>query len=98
MWDLPGPGVEPVSPCIGRQILNHGTTREVLEVAFIGSSLRWYLDIIENVKLDLELPSWSSGQEFACQCRGHGFEPWSGKIPRAVEQQSPCTTTTEPVL
>ena len=28
MWDLPGPGLEPVSPCIGRQILNHCTTRE----------------------------------------------------------------------
>ena len=24
------------------------------------------------------------------------FEPWSGKIPRAVEQLSPCATTTEP--
>ena len=28
-----------------------------------------------------------SSQESACQCRRHGFEPWSGKIP-----------TTEPVL
>ena len=27
---------------------------------------------------------------------GHGFEPWSGKIPRAAEQLSPCATTTEP--
>ena len=24
-------------------------------------------------------------------------EPWSGKIPHAVEQLSPCSTTTEPV-
>ena len=31
LWNLPGPGIEPVSPCIGRQILNHWTTREVLE-------------------------------------------------------------------
>ncbi|XP_059856802.1 cytochrome P450 2A13-like isoform X1 [Delphinus delphis] len=30
--------------------------------------------------------------------RGHGFEPWSGKIAHAVEQLSPCATTTEPVL
>ena len=29
---------------------------------------------------------------------GHGFEPWSGKIPRAVEQLSPYATTTEPAL
>ena len=28
---------------------------------------------------------------------GHGFEPWSRKIPHAVEQLSPSTTTTEPV-
>ena len=34
----------------------------------------------------------------ACQCRGHGFNPWSGKIPHAEEQLSPCTTTTEPAL
>ena len=27
-----------------------------------------------------------------------GSSPWSGKIPHAVEQLSPCTTTTEPVL
>ena len=26
------------------------------------------------------------------------FEPWSGKIPHAAEQLSPCAATTEPVL
>ena len=30
--------------------------------------------------------------------QGHGLEPWSGKIAHAVEQQSPCTITTEPAL
>ncbi|XP_061006717.1 zinc finger protein 124-like [Dama dama] len=30
--------------------------------------------------------------------RRHGFDPWSGKIPRAREQLSPCATITEPVL
>ena len=29
MWDLPGLGIEPVVPCIGRLILNHCTTKEV---------------------------------------------------------------------
>ena len=29
------------------------------------------------------------------QCRGHGFDPWSGKISHAVRQLSPHTTTTE---
>ena len=44
----------------------------------------------------LGLPWWCSGWESACQCRGHGFEPWSGKIPHAAEQLGPWATTTEP--
>ena len=39
--------------------------------------------------LDPGLPWWSSGQEFALQCRGQGFDPRSGKIPHAEEQLSP---------
>ena len=42
------------------------------------------------------LPWWRSGWESACQCRGHGFEPWSGKIPHAAEQLGPWATVTEP--
>ena len=42
------------------------------------------------------LPWWRSGWESACQCRGHGFEPWSGKIPHAAEQLGPWATTIEP--
>ena len=42
------------------------------------------------------LPWWCSGWESTCQCRGHGFEPWSGKIPHATEQLGPWATTTEP--
>ena len=44
------------------------------------------------------LPRWLSGKGFACQCRGHRFHPWFGKIPHATEQLSPCPTTTDPVL
>ena len=29
---------------------------------------------------------------------GQGFDPWSGKMPHAAEQLSPCATTTEPAL
>ena len=43
------------------------------------------------------LPGWFSGKETACQCRRHGFNPWSGKIAQASEQQNPCATTIEPV-
>ena len=42
------------------------------------------------------LPWWCSGWESACRCRGHGFEPWSGKIPHAAEQLGPWATITEP--
>ena len=42
------------------------------------------------------LPCWSSGWDSACQCRGHGFDPWSRKIPHATGQLSPCTTTLSP--
>ena len=45
-----------------------------------------------------ELPWWLSGEEFIYQCRGHRFDPCSGKIPHAAGQLSPCITTTEPVL
>ena len=51
---------------------------------------------IWSQKVNMGLPWWRSGWESACQCRGHGFEPWSGKIPRATEQMGPWATTTEP--
>ena len=42
------------------------------------------------------LPWWSSGEESTCQCRGHEFDPWSGKILPAVATK-PNATSTEPV-
>ena len=39
---------------------------------------------------------WYNEQKSSCQCRGHGFNPWSGKIPHVAEQLSPCDTTNEP--
>ena len=42
------------------------------------------------------LPWWRSAWDSACQCRGHGFEPWSGKIPHAAEQLGPWATIAEP--
>ena len=42
------------------------------------------------------LPWWFSGKEPACQCRRHGFNPWSGKIPLTSEQL--CATATGPSL
>ena len=44
------------------------------------------------------LPWWFSGEESICQCKRHGFNPSSGKIPHASEQLSQCPTTIESVL
>ena len=43
---------------------------------------------------------WLSGKESACQCRRRGFDPWSGTIPHALEQQllSLCSRAWEPKL
>ena len=43
------------------------------------------------------LPWWLSGKESTCQCRGHGFDPWSRKISHASEQLSPCATILKPL-
>ena len=43
-------------------------------------------------------PWWLSGKESACHCKRHGFYPWSGRIPHAMEQLSPRATSMEPVL
>ena len=43
----------------------------------------------------LGLPWWLSSKESACQCRRHGFDPRSRKIPGAVEQLGVCSTATQ---
>ena len=53
---------------------------------------------LKHVKIfngKVELYWYSSDGESACQCRGHGFNPWSRKIPHAVGQAGPHTTTPE---
>ena len=35
---------------------------------------------------------WLCGKESAYHCRGHGFDPWSRKIPNITDQQSLCAT------
>ena len=42
------------------------------------------------------LPWWRSGWESACWCGGRGFEPWSGRIPRAAERLGPWATVAGP--
>ena len=51
---------------------------------------------IKLSKINYRASWWRSGWESACQCRGHGFEPWSGKTPHAAERLGPWATITEP--
>ena len=46
MWDLPGPGIETVTPAFGRQILNLWTTRGVQELGL-------------DEAMRVELPGWN---------------------------------------
>ena len=49
-------------------------------------------------KILVGLSRWYNGWESTCQCRGRGFNPWSGKISHAEEPLRPCATTTRPTL
>ena len=55
---------------------------------FFATSATW-----EAPKRDVGLPQWLSGEESICQCRRRGFDPRSGKVPRATEQLNPRATT-----
>ena len=51
-----------------------------------------YLPILESL---IGLPWWATGPESICQCKGHGFDPCSGKISHSMGQLGLCTTTAE---
>ena len=53
---------------------------------------------VEWIKNKVWLPWWLSSKESTCQCRRHGFHPWSRKIPHATEQLSLYAKTIETVL
>ena len=57
------------------------------------SSLNWILVTFKTLTHMGFLWQLSS-KESVCQCRGHRFDPWSGKISHGAEQLSPRTTTT----
>ena len=63
----------------------------ILRMPSLTITLYWTLSMAKE-----GLPWWFTVEESACQCREYGFNPWSGKTPHAMEQLSPCATTTEP--
>ena len=54
--------------------------------------------IYSSIRSRTGLPWGFSGKESAYQCRRHRFDPWSVKIPHAIEQLRPWATTAELVL
>ena len=69
-----------------------------LKVNFGSSEAEYFQSSVNKVKRRTSLVVQGLKNKSACQCRRHGFNAWSGKIPHASEQLSPCTTMTEPVL
>ena len=66
----------------------------------VSAQKMWYLDQ-KTAYTEVNwyvLPWWVSDKESACQCRRHGFDPWSRKIPHALEQLSLCTTAIDPAV
>ena len=70
-------------------------------VTFRHKNLSLYIYIYIYIERERERERTSllvlTGQESMCQCRRHRFDPWSRKIPRAVEHLTLCTPTTESV-
>ena len=59
------------------------------------SSFQSPVVIVYSMIPSMGLPQWLSGKGSVRQCRRHRFDPWSRKIPHAMEQLSSRTTITE---
>ena len=47
--------------------------------------------LLNNLSIFKNIPDFPGGPEVEsiCQCKGAGFDPWSGEIPHAMGQLSP---------
>ena len=77
---------------------------ESLDCGLGAQSCPYIFLAINWLTIRIKLPWWLSGEEFACQCTRHRFNPSSRKILHATEQlsliteptlQSPGVATTE---
>ena len=94
--DLPNPVIEPRSPTLQADSSlcepqgkpkNTGVSRlSLLQRIFPSQESNQGLLHCRRILYQLSY----KGSPSTCQCKRHGFSPWSRKIPGAVEQLSPC--------
>ena len=98
MWDFPRPGIKPTFPCIGRQILNHWTTREVPVCRFFDHAHSDWCEIIPNYSFNLHFSNSVVGRRqwhptpVLLPGKSHGWRslvgcsPWGRKESDMTEQ------------
>ena len=90
MWDLPGPGIEPMSPALAGEVLTTGPPgKSRISVSYLFPN--WALDSLSPVLIfndnsfDISVVSTKHlgirYLEMLEMLRRHEFAPWVGKIP-----------------
>ena len=87
---------EPLGKPWARTMINHYFTNHYMSGRWVTSLISSHTDSSHSFyrlrkRLKEGRPWWSSGWESTYQGRGHGFDPWSGRIVAT----KPMTTTTE---
>ena len=90
-----GPGCTP-PPLCQQNALSKGWQRQPRETSWqkgLKEVIAYFWGpVFSSTQWARGFPGGSGGKESDCQCRRHGFHPWSGKIPYATELLSLCTT------
>ena len=94
MWDPPRPGLKPVSPALVGRVSTTAPPAKPLHCCFLTAPPLFLHSLPSLISNCLNLPFGTQGKSrwlnkaYFLQTgnRGHGFEPWSGKIPHAAER------------